>query len=187
MSHRLSVRAAVVAVAICSLANVGPGIADADVQSTTGANCVEAAAQVGDQPGTPVCFARFDDAISFATGGQVQLADAAVSRAVSADELAGLSPDVDSPISIMYADTNYGGASYTWTGAACTATHSYADPGMPSGWNDRVSSMLVYQNCTNRLYVDASYGGAFADSGRNGSEPTLGTLNDKGSSEKWFF
>jgi hypothetical protein len=153
---------------------------------TSGTNCVQAATPVGGLPGSPVCFDRFDDAISFATGGQVHLLDAAASRLVTPADLVGASP-LTSPISIMYADAGYGGASFTWTGTACTSTHSYAEPSMPSGWNDRVGSMHVYQNCNNTLYADINYGGASVSSGRNGDESGLGALNDKGSSQTWVF
>jgi hypothetical protein len=187
LNTRISVTVATTALAAVPLAGAAPDAVAAGTLPALGTNCVQEATLLGGTPGSPVCFARFDDAISFATGSQVHLVDAESSRLVTPDELAGASPLTGLPISIMYADAGYGGASFTWTGTACTTTHSYAEPSMPSGWNDRVSSMHVYQNCNNTLYADISYGGASVSSGRNGSESSLGALNDKGSSQTWVF
>jgi hypothetical protein len=187
LNTRITVTIASSAFAAVPLAGAAPDAAAAGPLPTSGTHCVQAATPVGGSPGSPVCFARFDDAISFATGGQVHLVDAASSRLVTPAELVVPSPLTGLPISIMYADAGYGGASFTWTGTACTTTHSYAEPSMPSGWNDRVGSMHVYQNCNNTLYADISYGGASVSSGRNGSESSLGALNDKGSSQAWVF
>jgi hypothetical protein len=187
LNARVSVTIATTALAAVPLAGAAPDAVAAGTPPTSGSNCVQAATPVGGTPGSPVCFASFDAAISFATGGQVHLVDAASSRLVTPAELAGASPLTGLPISIMYADAGYGGASFTWTGTACTTTHSYAEPSMPSGWNDRVGSMHVYQNCNNTLYTDVSYGGASVSSGRNGDEASLGALNDKGSSQTWVY
>ena len=189
MSRRMQTRATVI-VAVCGAASsailtTAPAASAATPAAET--HCVQAATPIGGAAQPAVCFSRFDDAIAYATGGKVRLANASGSRAVTSAELSGLSPLTSSPISIMYADASYGGSSYTWTGTACTSTHGYADPGMPSGWNDRVGSMHVYQNCDNTLYADSSYGGASISSGRNGDESSLGSLNDKGSSETWAY
>jgi hypothetical protein len=45
---------------------------------------------------------------------------------------------------VLYDDINYGGASITLYGSCCTASGQY--PGMPSGWNDRVSSFKIMAN-----------------------------------------
>jgi hypothetical protein len=187
MRSRIIVAATLIATPAATVVVAAPHALAAGTLQRTGAHCVQAATPIVGPAGSPVCFARFDAAISFATGGKVNLADAASSRLVTSADLVGASPLTGSPISIMYANTAYGGDSFTWTGTACTSTHSYAEPSMPAGWNDRVGSMHVYQNCNNTLYADSSYGGASVSSGRNGDESSLGSLNDKGSSQTWVF
>lgn len=153
--------------------------------SAVGHNCVQAAAHAGEASAAAICFTRFDDAVSFATGGTVHLANAATSRQVTATELASASPLASGIISIMYADYNFGGDSHIWTGATCTSTNSYQNPSMPSGWNDRVGSVRTYLNCKNDLYYDPNYANVVFHIAANTNQASLGAMNDNASSLKW--
>ena len=179
--HRLASVAAVFALSVTAWF---AGVPAAAAASSSGGNCVQAAPHVGQLSAPAVCFTRFDDAIAYATGGAVRISGAAT-RLVSAAELAPAIALGSSPISIMYTDTSFGGSSYTWVGTTCTSTNSYADPSMPSGWNDQVESVRTYQNCKNDFYQNASYGGTVVNVAANTNQSSLGVLNDAASSEKW--
>lgn len=85
----------------------------------------------------------------------------------------------------MYADYNFGGSSYIWTGSPCTSSNSYANKSMPSGWNDRVGSVRTYLNCRNDLYWDVNYGPPVYPIAANHNQASLGAMNDQASSLKW--
>jgi hypothetical protein len=81
----------------------------------------------------------------------------------------------------LYADAEYGGDSYSlYGGSGCDAS-GYTFGSMPAGWNDRVSSFRVFNNCTyTRLYVDAGPSGGCIQ--YTGDTPHVGTyINDKAS------
>ena len=168
-----------------SLVFMAPAHAASESASSKGTACVQAASQEGASVTTPHCFARFDDAISFATGGTVHLQNAASARAVSAAELAPAGVAATAPISIMYADYQFGGDSYIWTGTTCTSSNSYASPSMPSGWDNRVGSVRTYQNCRNDLYYDTGYHNVVFNIAANTNQSSLGAMNDNASSQKW--
>lgn len=135
--------------------------AQASTAAGPGSHCVAAAPHVRAAAApVPRCFTSFAAAVRYATNGRVQLSNARNARAVSAAELSvgSTQPLATGPISIMYADYNFGGSSFIWTGSACTSSNSYANGSMPSGWNDRVGSVRTYLNCRNDLYWDVNYG-----------------------------
>jgi len=152
-------------------------------------NCVADAPALGATAAqTPVCFVRFDDAIAYATGGKIHLADAATPRAVTDTEMSGATAATASPntvyvLSIDYKDASFGGATFTWTqGSPCGI---FSSATMPSGWNDAVSSVVAFNGCAVSLFQNISWGGTRFAIGVNGSASSMGTFNDQASSEKW--
>lgn len=141
------------------------------------------AASPGQDPLVVSCFDTFSDAIYFATGGAVRLP-----ATVGPDELTEemLQPAADrTVISVEYKDPNYSGQSFVWyvnNSFGCTTGWSYAQPTMPSGWNDVISSSASYGGCHYvRHYEHTYYGGSKIDC----TCATMGAMNDKTSSLKW--
>ena len=67
----------------------------------------------------------------------------------------------------FYADINYGGASF------CSGAGSFG--GVPSGWNDRASSVRVQSGYTAELYADGNLSGTRVT--LTGNQPWLGNNN----------
>jgi hypothetical protein len=162
------------------------GTTDADetAEAPSGAGLKgHCAASPGQEPLVVSCFDTFSDAIYFATGGAVRLP-----ATVGPDELTEemLQPAADrTVISVEYKDPNYSGQSFVWyvnNSFGCTTGWSYAQPTMPSGWNDVISSSASYGGCTYvRHYEHTYYGGSKIDC----TCATMGAMNDKTSSLKW--
>ncbi|HEV7742869.1 MAG TPA: peptidase inhibitor family I36 protein [Pseudolysinimonas sp.] len=87
-------------------------------------------------------------------------------------------------IARLYADASYGG-DFLFVSAAsstfCADGGVYAASAMPTGWNDRVSSVRSYWGCQTTLYTNAAFAGTSAV---YSSSAALGTMNDKTSSYK---
>jgi hypothetical protein len=129
------------------------------------------------------CFDSFSDAIYAATGGAVRLAATVQPGDVTQEMLAPASQTV---ISIDYRDPNYQGSTFVWyvnNSYGCNTGWSYANPTMPSGWNDVVSSAHSYGGCNNNPHYEHTYyGGALIFC----TCPTMGVMNNQTSSEKWY-
>jgi hypothetical protein len=92
-------------------------------------------------------------------------------------------------LSIDYVNANYGGSSYVWTapGECLSSGGVYSVTSMPSGWNDVISSYNDYSNCFhNPHYENAGWKGASVDCGPACSY-VGGAMNDRTSSEKWYY
>jgi|ERR1017187_3103715 hypothetical protein len=185
MKHRL-----VLAISILGLVLYGGTAAASAAPARTHAsagqqNCVATALPAGD-PGTPAvtCYASFAEAISAATDGRVHLPASATPRTVTIKQLnAGAIPNTVFVLSIDYQNDNFVFPSLTWTQSS--ACGSFQASGMPSGWNDIVSSVITSSGCANTLYKNANFGGSTFSIGRNSSAASLGSMNDQTSSEKW--
>jgi hypothetical protein len=142
--------------------------------------------QQSSQVSQPQCFATFAEAIAAATGGTVHLSPTTkpsqLTQSMLSDE-----PDTSTVIGIDWVNSNFGGNSYTWTvgNGGCAVGVSFSVTPMPSGWNDVVSSAKSFANCNTYTH--------FENVGFTGSElncgpkcATMGAMNDKTSSEKWF-
>ncbi len=185
MKHRL-----LLAVSILGLVLYGSTAAASAAPARTHAaagqqNCVATALPAGD-PGTPsmTCYASFAKAISAATHGRVHLPASATPGSVTIKQLnAGATPATTYVLSIDWVNVNFNGGSLTWTQSSQCG--SFQASGMPSGWNDTVSSVATYSGCANTLYKNAGFGGSTFSIGRNSSASSLGSMNDQTSSEKW--
>ena len=154
--------------------------------STEGQYCTAQAEPAGSMATpTVTCYSTFSASIRAATGGGVRLPASAKPGSVTPDQLnaASATPAVVYVLSIDYTDINFGGATLTWTQSASCGRFQAAS--MPSGWNDRVSSVITESGCANTLYKNINFGGTTFSIGRNSSAAQLGTFNDQTSSEKW--
>jgi len=99
------------------------------------------------------------------------------------------SGDGDTLRAIFYENINWTGARLIYYGSSsCTTTLSDADfskSAMPTGWNDRVSSIRDYASCDIKLYKDINFGGASTGWINAGSTPGYNrpaSWNDQASS-----
>lgn len=133
----------------------------------------------------PECYDTFAGALEAATGGSVGSDSTIQPNQVSESLLATSQGSV--VIGIDYANANFGGSSITWTTehmAGCSDGSSYSASGMPSGWNDVVSSAKSFTGCNHYYhYEHTNFGGAVLDCG--GSCATMGTMDNQTSSERW--
>ena len=137
---------------------------------------------------TPVatCYSSFAASIFAATSGRVRLPASAKPGSVTASQL---NAHGDGPppntfvLSIDWKNVNFTGASLTWEQTAKCG--SFQASSMPTGWNDVVSSVETFNGCANTLYENVNFGGSTFSIGRDSSAATLGSFNDKTSSQKW--
>ncbi len=123
-----------------------------------------------------VCFTTFEQAQRAATGRP---------PGGPAGPTASDATAASTRISIDYDGAGFTGATLTWTvsnSSGCTGGFSYSAAGMPSGWNDRVSSSHSYGGCAvNNHYHDTNFLGA----GITCTCSTMGTMTNQTSSETW--
>jgi hypothetical protein len=89
------------------------------------------------------------------------------------------SANVDTVVSAIYDDVNYGGGSLflTATGSGCNWTLSNLGS---FGWNDRASSFKSFAGCHTALYQNISFGGTHVGYAVN--DASFGSFNDQASS-----
>jgi hypothetical protein len=153
-------------------------------------HCVASVGTIADSSASAgTCYLTFAEAIAVATDGRVHLANASRSRAVSAAELApgvgggAVVPNTTVVIGIDYMDPNFQGSTFTWTAPA--ACGNYQTSSEPTGWDNKISSVAAFSNCATTLHDGAEFGNPAFLVTVNGSAGSLGTFNDKTSSEKW--
>jgi hypothetical protein len=153
-------------------------------------HCVADVSVPGHGWATPAtCYLTFAEAIAAATGGRVHLSNASRSRAVSVAELApgvgggAVVPNTTVVIGIDYMDPSFQGSTLTWTAPA--ACGNYQTSSEPTGWDNKISSVAAFSNCATTLHDGANFGNPAFLVTVNGSAGSLGTFNDKTSSEKW--
>lgn len=167
------------------------GIVTAAAPAGANGNCVVQIAPV--QPGQqssqisqPQCFATFAQAIAAATGGTVHLSSTTQPDQLTQAMLAA-APATETVIGIDYVNSGFTGQDLVWqvTDGGCKVGQNFSASSMPSGWNDVVSSARSFGGCNTYTH--------FENSGFTGSElncgggcSTMGAMNDKTSSEKWF-
>lgn len=85
-------------------------------------------------------------------------------------------------ISILYADSNYGGSSTVMSVSSGTcATHAWGYTSLSTlGWNDRASSYRSYAGCVTAVFEHENYAGA--QHGYYANASGLGVMNDRASS-----
>ncbi len=149
-------------------------------------HCVATAVPAGSSVRPVIsCYSTFAQSIRAATKGRVRLPANATPGSVTPDQLnAGpVIPDTTFVLSIDYDGINFTGATLTWTQSARCGSFQAAS--MPSGWNDRVSSVAAFSNCANSLFKNNNFGTPRYNIGRNGSVANLGSFSNVTSSEKW--
>ena len=153
---------------------------------SAGRHCVAEAVPAGSSARPAVtCYATFAQSIRAATRGRVRLPANAAPRSVTPAQLnaGAATPDTTYVLSIDWDGTNFSGASLTWTQSSRCGSFQAAS--MPSGWNDRVSSVEAFSNCANSLFKNNNYGTPRYNIGRNGYVANLGSFSNVTSSEKW--
>jgi len=148
--------------------------------------CVARAELAGSRAApTMTCYSTFAASIRAATSGRISLPASARPTSLTPDQLnAGPAvPNTTYVLSIDWADTGFTGASLTWEQSSKCG--SFQVSSMPPGWNDVVESVETFSGCANTLYENINFGGSTFSIGRNSSADTLGSFNDKTSSEKW--
>jgi len=129
------------------------------------------------------CFGSFSEAIGAATGGAVRLASNVRPADVTEEMLKSTSGGT--VISIDYKNPNFSGSTLVWSTSISSGCYgySYYAPTMPSGWNDVVSSARTFASCNyNPHYENTYYGGALLYC----ECATMGIMNDRTSSERWW-
>ena len=151
-----------------------------------GHHCVARAIPAGSSAAPVVtCYATFAQSIRAATGGRVRLPADAMPGSVTPGQLnaGAATPDTTYVLSIDWDGTSFTGASLTWSQSSRCGRFQAAS--MPSGWNDRVSSVEAFSNCANSLFKNNNFGTPRYNIGRNGSVANLGSFSNVTSSEKW--
>ena len=170
----------------------GTGVASAAPSypdMATGKQYCVAMAEPAGSTTTPVatCYSTFAASIFAATSGRVKLPASAKPWSVTPDQLNASGDNPPPPttfvLSIDWINTNFAGASLTWE--QTSKCGSFQVSSMPSGWNDVVSSVETFSGCANTLYENTNFGGSTFSIGRNSSAASLGSFNDKTSSQKW--
>src|SRR5215467_6272476 len=120
-----------------------------------------------------------------ATGGKVKLPATARPGSVTPGMIDTWNADPSSTfvLSIDYKDADFSGGSLTWTQTSNCGKFQAA--GMPSGWNDVLSSLVTGTGCANTLYQNANFGGMTVSISKNTSRSGLGSFNDLTTSQKW--
>jgi hypothetical protein len=165
---------------------IAPATALAAGTAPAGQACIAQAPPAGSTAMPSVtCYATFAQSISAATRGRVSLPASTPAGSVTPDQI-NAGPDVASTtfvISIDYLNNNFGGSTLAWFESSKCGSFQIAS--MPSGWNDVVSSVQTFSGCANTLYQNNNFGTPTFSIGKNGSASSLGSFNDKTSSQKW--
>ena len=154
--------------------------------TSQGQDCVAQAEPAGSvATPTATCYSSFSAAISAATGGRVHLPAATTPASVTSQMIDAWNavPSTSFVLSVDYKDADFSGGSLTWTQS--TNCGKFQAAGMPSGWNDVLSSLVTSAGCANTLYQNANFGGMTVSISRNTARSGLGSFNDLTTSQKW--
>jgi hypothetical protein len=187
MKHRLVLTISLAGLLLASgAATASAAPAHARRAASQPQNCVAEAEPAGSSvTPTATCYSSFAASIAAATGGRIRLPASAKPSSITPAEISAWNagPANVFVLSIDWKDANFGPPSLTWTQSADCG--SFQTAGMPSGWNDVVSSVVTGTNCANSLFQNSNFGGTRLDISKNTSRGTLGSFNDLTSSEKW--
>jgi hypothetical protein len=189
------------AAAAAAVAGLGVATPASAAPADVSPSCV--ASVGGERPFT--CFATFEKALAFASGGKLvtgpknasdALRDPAFHAQVdAANDAADLqvrsgarAATVWTVISIEYDNQSEGDPHIIYSGSSgnCstgTGNIDYQTSSMPAGWDNRVESFHSYANCWVQHFENLSYGGA--STALTGSRSTLGVMNNETSSIRW--
>jgi hypothetical protein len=128
------------------------------------------------------CFANRTDAELAATGSLTSPSSALTGKA-SGSSLSVAAAATDVTLGRVFEHINYGGQVLIYmetTGCDSNPDIDHRRNVMPSGWNDRISSILGYSKCQLKLW---EHGYLSGDSyGPDGAAMTIGAMNDRTSS-----
>jgi hypothetical protein len=197
-------RARRTALSLVSVAVVAAGLVavPAAAQATTstiaseqarGSHCV-----VSLSPGTAArrsvvtdyrCFASLPKAVTFASGGTVELsARASIGTVESALRRRGSSTSFAPVLGIEYNQDDFGGTSLTLTGSGgvgCYGGTEYSFANLGTyGWNDKIESARAYSNCVGVHYKNTGFSGT--STSVFGSKADFGGLSNEISSIRFY-
>jgi hypothetical protein len=109
-------------------------------------------------------------------GGVTQTAGRA-----AAEQLSPASADVDTIVSGVFDDINYGGGVLYMSTPGSGCAWSISNMGV-YGWNDRASSFKSFAGCKTALYQNINFGGTHVGFATN--DASFGSFNDQASSWK---
>ncbi|HJQ02573.1 MAG TPA: hypothetical protein VJ851_13310 [Jatrophihabitans sp.] len=136
------------------------------------------------------CFSTFAASIAYASGGRIQLKNAAHARPLTAAELAEqvLPNDAGTGSYIYgvdYTKTFGGGQSLTFHGPGPCSSGPWLFPDFQSPWNNNIASLYSHNSgCYTDLYDGPHFGGTICPF-TAGAHDTLGSCNNIASSQKW--
>jgi hypothetical protein len=187
MKHRLVLMISVAGLLLASeAASASATPAHAQRAASQPQYCVAEAEPAGSTvTPTATCYASFAASIAAATGGRIRLPASTKPSSITRAEISAWNavPANTFVLSIDWKDANFTGPSLTWTQSSDCG--SFQAAGMPSGWNDVVSSVVTSADCANSLFQNSNFGGSRLDISKNTSRGALGSFNDLTSSEKW--
>ncbi len=153
----------------------------------------------GDPPASsstppPTCFNTFQEALSYATDGRVQVSadfkPTDLTDAILSQGLNQFGPDTvtgSTVIGIDWTGTNYSGSpliSNVDNPDGCSQGSWYHLNSMPSGWDNVISSAKAYQGCNHSYhYENIDLGGSILDCGT--ACGSMGAMDNATSSIAW--
>lgn len=138
------------------------------------------------------CFGTFADSIFAATNGRTHL-NSAITPEIVTEEMLNSGMEANSLLSqvvigIDWDSSGFAGSSYTWVVSGetgCTSSTQFSISSIPTGWDDRVSSVRGFSGCNYYYhYQNASFGGLSITCNTSGCS-TMGSLDNATSSERW--
>jgi hypothetical protein len=169
----------VLAVAVVGVAGVAPAAAGAHpARIGAGRHCVVWIAPTSGRAPSKMsrmrCYTRFSRAVQVARGRPPK---------GFPNPATGVLPHASTLISTDFDGGRMSGMSLTWTVSntnGCNGGFQYSAAGMPSGWNDRVSSSQSAHGCASNIHFhNTNFGGATISC----TCATMGTMNNQTSSE----
>ncbi len=175
-------------------------LAGSSVPTAAFANCVAGLAAEGGSDPRPIgCFATRAQAISAALGVPrfAAMSDRDAQNAAETYDPAAANT-ASFLISTDYTGIGATGDAYYWyTTGPCTTSTTWLRGSMPSGWNDKFQSNVVWghSDCGHNMHYENNNfnqppypNGASIDCGYNlGSCYSMSAMNKKTSSEKWSY
>jgi hypothetical protein len=158
----------------------------------TGTHCVSSAVPAGSSIVAPAprCFGSFPEAISFATGGAVQLPAGATTVTQAQLDAGRARLLVQQPgmiqsvvLGISYWRTGYNGDTWTHTGSYGCDTDPDVDwqnTGPLGSWDNEISSAQAYSSCTGKYWALTDFNGASITTWWSD-----GVMNNAASSIQW--
>lgn len=139
------------------------------------------------------CYETFAEAIFVATNGALKLNNDFLPENLTQEMLdtaqnqKAKRSSSSLVIGVNYKWSNFQGLSLTWHAPdSCGDGTWYAEPTLPWGWNDSISSSRGYSGCDEFIHLkDANYGGTSITCDMGDTCDTMGIMNNETSSLIW--